>query len=510
MEVMSYRDLTRVITRRPGSPIGWGHLLQAVLALWIGHISGIASADTMNFSVTSAPIRLRPGETAFAIPVPQFDPSAHASAPILEQVSLTVSVVLTANIGLADVVESNTPISYLLGPAILRITPALSNLVIPAPLSLNLAGTNLPNSPYTFPLVATSGTSETIASTGSTALSAFTGTNTWVSDLDFLASYPPHVGTDRSTATALFGDDAMVVTLVAQYTSSPEITVIGPTQFVYSGIPQFPTNYLLLGTQRAVSFSYQGSSGTVYGPTTHPPTAVGTYTVTASVNADANDVAASSSPLTFGILPAQLAITPQPIVKIYGGTITLGHGQAGFSAVGLVNGEKIGSVTLSATGGTGAADSVGNYILTANSATGGTFVASNYQISYVPSTFSVTPAPSSIVITGATNYLFTGGPLGPSTAVVTGSTGRISFLYSSLGNQGYPSNPTPPTSLGSYTVTASVAADSNHQAATSAPFSFYITSSATDSSSDVPLLPPWGFLAIAFGFLGMGRRSFNR
>ena len=75
--------------------------------------------------------------------------------------------------------------------------------------------------------------------------------------------------------------------------------------------------------------------------------------------------------------------------KVFGQTLTLGAGQTAFTATGLVGSETVGSVTITASGGTAAGDPAGTYVLTPSSATGGTFSASNYNINYIDGTLTV-------------------------------------------------------------------------------------------------------------------------
>ncbi|MFZ4773904.1 MAG: S8 family serine peptidase [Terrimicrobiaceae bacterium] len=84
--------------------------------------------------------------------------------------------------------------------------------------------------------------------------------------------------------------------------------------------------------------------------------------------------------------------------KPFGTTLTLGS--SAFTPTGLVLGETVGSVTLSASGGTAANDPIGSYELTASNAAGGTFSASNYDISYQPGTLTVTGQDFSSWISG--------------------------------------------------------------------------------------------------------------
>ncbi|MEN9813273.1 MAG: hypothetical protein RL479_1959, partial [Verrucomicrobiota bacterium] len=107
--------------------------------------------------------------------------------------------------------------------------------------------------------------------------------------------------------------------------------------------------------------------------------------------ADAGNYTGLASALTANITAADLTVTADNDTKVYGGTKTYGAGAVAFTSTGLVNGETIGSVTLTAAGGTAATDKAGAYDLTPSAATGGTFTAANYAISYVKGTLTVSP-----------------------------------------------------------------------------------------------------------------------
>lgn len=139
-----------------------------------------------------------------------------------------------------------------------------------------------------------------------------------------------------------------------------------------------------------------GSAGTVSNTTVFvrlaAGAAVGTYSgnvVCSSAGANAATVAMPSS----SVQQAPLSITASDVVKLYGQTLVLGAGQTGFTSIGLVGSETIGSVTLTADGGTEADSAPGAYILTPSAATGGSFSAGNYSISYKAGTLTVDPPP---------------------------------------------------------------------------------------------------------------------
>lgn len=84
-----------------------------------------------------------------------------------------------------------------------------------------------------------------------------------------------------------------------------------------------------------------------------------------------------------------LTITANDQAKPYGQALTLGAGQTAFTSSGLVLGQTIGSVTLTASGGTATGDASGVYDIVPSEATGGTFSAGNYEIGYEFGTLTV-------------------------------------------------------------------------------------------------------------------------
>src|SRR5207253_802521 len=134
---------------------------------------------------------------------------------------------------------------------------------------------------------------------------------------------------------------------------------------------------------------------------------------------------------------ATLSITANNDSKAYGQTRTYGAGSTAFSSTGLQNSESIGSVTITASGGTAANAAVGSYDLTPSAATGGTFNPNNYNISYHNGTLTVDPATLSITANAdSKNY-------GQTTTYGAGS-----IAFTSIGMQNS-------DTIGSVTITAS-------------------------------------------------------
>jgi hypothetical protein len=88
------------------------------------------------------------------------------------------------------------------------------------------------------------------------------------------------------------------------------------------------------------------------------------------------------------VIPANLLVTVANASKIFGETPTL----TAFSVAGLVNGETVGAFTETSPGTAASASVAGSpYVITAGSASGGTFTASNYSIAYVNGQLTVLP-----------------------------------------------------------------------------------------------------------------------
>jgi len=119
---------------------------------------------------------------------------------------------------------------------------------------------------------------------------------------------------------------------------------------------------------------------------------------------------------------------------------------------GGARGSSTGSQTL---GGTGAA---GKVILTVQ---------------------AIAKAGSTISVTGSTSFTYNGSAQGPDTSTVTGSGGSVSYSYEGASGTSYPASGTKPTAVGSYKVTATLAADTNYDTATSSAYAFTIVASST-------------------------------
>lgn len=140
-----------------------------------------------------------------------------------------------------------------------------------------------------------------------------------------------------------------------------------------------------------------GGAGTVTSTAVYLRLAAGTSAGSYSgevICSSAGPTSASVAVPDSDVLPKSLTITANNRSKAFGTTLLLGVGQTEFSSTGLVMGETIGSVTLTATGGTSANDAAGAYLIyPSNATTGGTFSPSNYNITYSEGQLTVAGVP---------------------------------------------------------------------------------------------------------------------
>jgi len=225
-----------------------------------------------------------------------------------------------------------------------------------------------------------------------------------------------------------------------------------PNSFTISG--QYIIDSLRITAPRGYQVSFSNSSGFanyiampqsnfVIGSTTvfvnlAPTDSVGTSfsgnIVIASTNATSISVATTSS----SVSPAPLTIIANPYQKFYGSTLQLGSGNTRFSSTGLMNNETVGSVTMTASGGTNATDPVGIYALNPSVAIGGSFNSNNYMITYAPGNLTVVYSLYNFQLTGnASNWVAGRVPVPK----------ILSFSLSNISSTGATYTATLPTSL---------------------------------------------------------------
>jgi hypothetical protein len=151
----------------------------------------------------------------------------------------------------------------------------------------------------------------------------------------------------------------------------------------------FPTGSVSItinGVTKTPSLASDGSFSTTFDTHALPVTASG-YTIAFSYAGDSNYTSATGSSTLTNTRKA-LFVTANSTSKTVGTTLTFKGTE--FTTSGLQNGETVGSVTLSSAGAAATA-TVGSFSITVSAATGGTFNAANYAITYVEAVLIVWP-----------------------------------------------------------------------------------------------------------------------
>jgi len=171
--------------------------------------------------------------------------------------------------------------------------------------------------------------------------------------------------------------------------ATPSVTVtVG--SYIYSGSSQGP-NSVTTASSGSVTYSYVGTGGTTYSSSSTAPTGAGTYNVTATVAADANYNAASSSATAFTIGAKAASVTADAKTKTYGDV------NPALTAVtnGAVNGDVI-NITLGTTATQYSSVGVSNITVTLGS-------NPNYTVSATNSTLTINPAGTFIGASSSAN-----------------------------------------------------------------------------------------------------------
>ena len=251
------------------------------------------------------------------------------------------------------------------------------------------------------------------------------------------------------------------------------IFAIGDKNYTYKGSAQGPSNTTgVTGSTGAITFSYQGTGTTTYGPSATAPANSGTYQVIATVASNVNYNAASSPVFEFIITKASvdLRITGNTsytyIAAAQGPNTTNLSGSnttITFAYTGI-NGTTYGPSATRPTG-------VGTYNVVATA----TEDANQFGATSDVYEFTIIKAASSISVLGNTAYVYNESAQGPNDKNLTGSTGLVTYSYSGTGNTTYAASATAPTTVGTYQVIATVVSDENYNGASSSPFSYAIT-----------------------------------
>ena len=170
------------------------------------------------------------------------------------------------------------------------------------------------------------------------------------------ATAPVNAGNYFVSATALTGG-ANFATSVTNFTISPaaipsdSITLTAPSNLVYSATPKACTATAVGITN--FTYTYQGTNGTTYGPTTNAPSQAGSYTVLVTTPSSDPNYTGSKS-LSFTVTARPLTVTANAGSKIYGAsdpalTYTVSGLQGSdvlTGALSRVSGENVGTYAI--------------------------------------------------------------------------------------------------------------------------------------------------------------------
>jgi filamentous hemagglutinin family protein len=207
-----------------------------------------------------------------------------------------------------------------------------------------------------------------------------------------------NVGNGKAVAVvgiSASGADALNYTANAAFTAAANITPAALTvtaanaQKTYGQTPvlsAFATLGLVSG--ETIGSVTENSSGTLAGA----GVASGPYAITAS-NAAGGTFSAANYTIVYHngaltVVPAPMLVTAASDTKFFGQTDNV----TAFTVSGLVNGDTVAAFTQFSPGAPASASLAGSpYPIRLSQASGGTFVASNYNISYVDGTLTVLP-----------------------------------------------------------------------------------------------------------------------
>lgn len=287
--------------------------------------------------------------------------------------------------------------------------------------------------------------------------------NSETEDYTFIVASPTINGAATATAfTTTYGTASAAQTFAVSGSNlTANLVATAPTGFEVS------SNGTTYGATATFTQTSGSASGTLSVRLKANAAVTGSYNaqniVLSSTGATSVNITTSSSG---NVVSAKgLTITANDRTKVYGTSLTLGTAE--FTLNGIVNSETVGSVTLSAGGAASTTTTlVGTYPITASAATGGTFTASNYTITYVDGTLTITKANQTITaITSSVTKSYGDATYSIATTASSGLTVTYSSSNSavaSVSTNGTVTILTP----GSVVLTASQSGDSNYNAAT--------------------------------------------
>lgn len=193
--------------------------------------------------------------------------------------------------------------------------------------------------------------------------------------------------TSVNIVTAASGNSVATKGLTLTGLTGSNKTYDGATTASFTGTPAYS------GMENGESFTVTGTPTASFGT---PDAGTGKTVTVTGYTAPSGNYSLTQPLLTADINQKALTITANDVTKTYGSTLTGGAGSLAFTSSGLVNSETIGSVTIAYGTGAASGDAEGDYAgqVTPSAATGGSFNAANYGISYISGAIHVTTSPT--------------------------------------------------------------------------------------------------------------------
>jgi hypothetical protein len=311
--------------------------------------------------------------------------------------------------------------------------PTTYGAASPSPTSFSISGANMTagisvNPPANFQVSTVSDFSSNTGTNGSPITVGAAGTISSTTIYVRLLPTAPVTGSPHSGNIALTSSGATLVnvaTTSSSVTAKP-LTIIGltGTAKVYTGTTaaSFTGTAAYSGLANSESFSVTGTPVASFSTA-----AVGTsksITIT-GYTAPSTNYSLTQPSLSANITAAPLTVTADDVTKPFGNTLTTPViGSTAFTSSGLVNSETIGSVTITYGSGAAASDAANTYTdqVVPSAATGGSFSAANYAITYAPGDIIVSASPLiSFTGTVAARTTSIGTPSASASVAVSGS-----------------------------------------------------------------------------------------
>ena len=337
---------------------------------------------------------------------------------------------------------SNYTISYV--PGALTVSPA--TLTVTADAKTMVYGATVPSLTYTITGYVNSENANTANVTGAPSIT------TAASSTSNVGNYTISAAANSLAAPnyifAYTNGNLSVTPATLTYVATPTTSIYGATPSVNAGT--------VTGFVNSDTLSNATTGTLVFSTTATANSNVNSYAITGS-GLTANNgnyvfVQAAGNSTALTINPATLTITANNQTATYGSALSVGAGSTQFTSVGLQNNETIGSITLASSGASNTAN-VGSYSLVPSTATGGTFAPSNYTISYVPGTLTVSPA--TLTVTADAKTMVYGATVPSLTYTITGYVNSENANTANV--TGAPSITTAASStsnVGNYTISA--------------------------------------------------------